>query len=92
MSYHNEMMNIQSAVEDYDYMGCQVYSYNEGHLDARHAAAEIALKADKEIAELFKCVRRLRRVIAFTRMDTEDRESANEAMIASYELSKRIDQ
>ncbi len=52
MSYHNEMMNIQSAVEDYDYMGCQVYSYNEGHLDARHAAAEIASKADKEIAEL----------------------------------------
>lgn len=44
MSYHNEIMNLATSA--------QSLLYKEGHRDARHAAAEIALKADAKIEQL----------------------------------------
>jgi len=56
MNLHNEIMNIQvdrvrmldqlNFVSDYD------TAYKLGHRDARHSAAEMALKADARIEEL----------------------------------------
>ena len=43
MTYHNRIMNIKMIGGE---------GYKEGHRDARHAAAEIALEADAEIEEL----------------------------------------
>jgi hypothetical protein len=46
MSYHARMMNIRKGQ-----FGNRPH-YQEGHRDARHAAAEIALEADAEIERL----------------------------------------
>lgn len=45
MSYHREIMNIRRADVGPDTYAC-------GHKDARHAAAEIAVKAEAEIEQL----------------------------------------
>lgn len=59
MRYHNRMMSIQHPphVEDWDYK--TRITYKEGHRDARHAAAEIALSADAEIEQLQARVEKL---------------------------------
>ncbi len=50
VDYHNRIMNIQSDVEDQDYESRIIYK--TGYRDARHAAAEIALEAERVIEEL----------------------------------------
>lgn len=55
MSLHNEIMNIKCDTEGMTGINL-ILAYKRGHRDARHAAAELVLKADKEIsyaAELF---------------------------------------
>lgn len=56
MNLHNEIMNIQCDSNDectYKY-GQEHHhtSYKLGHRDARHAAAELSLKAEARIEEL----------------------------------------
>lgn len=60
MNLHNEIMNIRvdTKIKENDYTdvdGCVDsgwISYKEGHRDARHAAAELSLKAEARIEEL----------------------------------------
>jgi len=56
MNLHNEIMSIQSDPVKYVYEQ-QQNAYNSGHRDARHAAAELALKADAEIDRLKSILR-----------------------------------
>lgn len=53
MNLHNEIMNIP-VPSDFDYADFpnKVYAYKSGHRDARHAAAELSLKAEARIEEL----------------------------------------
>jgi hypothetical protein len=56
MSLHNEIMNIPASSVAY-WSEQNAMAYKEGHRDARHAAAELALKGDEAleaIAELAK--------------------------------------
>lgn len=48
MDLHSEIMNIPTVVGTYNDEFC----YKLGHRDARHAAAELSLKADARIEEL----------------------------------------
>lgn len=51
MDLHSEIMNIK--VDDDHELDHDAYiSYKLGHRDARHAAAELSLKADARIEEL----------------------------------------
>ena len=53
MNLHNEIMNIQMPTDfDYADFHSKVYAYKSGHRDARHAAAELSLKAEARIEEL----------------------------------------
>lgn len=53
MNLHNQIMNIP-VPSDFDYADFpnKVYAYKSGHHDARHAAAELSLKAEARIEEL----------------------------------------
>lgn len=51
MDYHGRIMNIECVVPDAIPSDPSV-SFKYGHRDARHAAAEIALEADQNIANL----------------------------------------
>ena len=52
-NYHNRIMNIQTNEEKYESMeGLSKHAFKLGHRDARHAAAEIALEAEREIENL----------------------------------------
>lgn len=53
MDLHSEVMNIP-VPRDFDYSDfhSKVHAYKSGHRDARHAAAELALKADARIEVL----------------------------------------
>jgi len=48
MSYHKKIMNIRCDA--------QSVLYREGHRDARHDAAALALEADNTIAELLEAL------------------------------------
>lgn len=54
MNLHNQIMNIQIDEKTvwHKYGTDGSYAYKEGHRDARHAAAELSLKADARIDEL----------------------------------------
>jgi len=54
MNLHGQMMNIAVAPEATRMLctASQVLAYKEGHRDARHDAAELALKADACIEAL----------------------------------------
>jgi hypothetical protein len=45
MSFHGKMMNLPMTLDARD-AGPYANGYKQGHKDARHAAAELALKAD----------------------------------------------
>lgn len=51
MSLHDEIMNIKCEPDDVT----DPISYRRGHGSARHAAAELAIKADAEIGWLMVC-------------------------------------
>ena len=48
MNLHNQIMNIQTRIGTYNDEFC----YKLGHRDARHAAAELAMKYDALIDDL----------------------------------------
>ena len=53
MSLHNEIMNLPcDPSHANDEFADRRFAYKFGHRDARHAAADLALKADAEIAQL----------------------------------------
>ena len=59
MNLHNEIMNIpvpKSVIHNLEHPDCKdmfsAHSYKIGHRDARHAAAELSLKAEARIEEL----------------------------------------
>lgn len=53
MNLHNEIMNIPVKHQRVDFQDQGFYlMYKEGHRDARHAAAELSLKAEARIEEL----------------------------------------
>jgi hypothetical protein len=52
MSLHNEIMNIQGKPEQHEFRFSHAIAYKTGHRDARHAAAEMALKKDALIEKL----------------------------------------
>tara|TARA_Y100000593_G_scaffold94032_1_gene191307 strand:+ start:72979 stop:73266 length:288 start_codon:yes stop_codon:yes gene_type:complete len=53
MSLHNDIMNIQNTRYDPAFTeGVRLAMYNQGHKDARHSAAELALTYEKREAEL----------------------------------------
>jgi hypothetical protein len=59
MSMHQEIMNIpvpKSVIHNLEHPDCKdmfsAHSYKIGHRDARHAAAELSLKAEARIEEL----------------------------------------
>lgn len=53
MNLHNEIMNIPVPSNvDYSSPATKVIAYKFGHRDARHAAAELSLKAEARIGEL----------------------------------------
>jgi hypothetical protein len=58
MNLHGQMMNLQAP----DYTGLMAhadYAAKIGHRDARHAAAELALKADAEIEGLCAALKQI---------------------------------
>jgi len=57
MNLHNEIMNIQERKGTYN----DEYCYKLGHRDARHAAAELSLKAEARIEELEAEIDKLKR-------------------------------
>ena len=54
MNLHNLIMNIPCVSASSG--STKKANYNEGHRDARHAAAELALTADAEIVKLRKAL------------------------------------
>lgn len=52
MNLHNQIMNIPTDVDFTDWSDHDRQSYKRGHRDARHAAAELSLKAEARIEEL----------------------------------------
>lgn len=55
MNLHNEIMNIQidtNKIVPKHISPVGNHAYKEGHRDARHAAAELSLKAESRIKEL----------------------------------------
>ena len=53
MSLHDDIMNIPAGRTDDTFVdNMDRYFYKEGHRDARHAAAELAIEADKTIEEM----------------------------------------
>ncbi len=52
MNLHNEIMNIPTDIDFTDWSAHDRQSYKRGHRDARHAAAELSLKAEARIDEL----------------------------------------
>lgn len=60
MNLHNEIMNIP-VPSDFDYADFpnKVYAYKSGHRDARHAGAELSLKAEARIEELEEALKEL---------------------------------
>ena len=66
MNLHNEVMNIpvpKSVIHNLEHPDCKdmfsAHSYKIGHRDARHAAAELSLKAEARIEELEDMLSRL---------------------------------
>ena len=61
MHLHSAIMNIRVDEQNlfYKYGNESLYAYKEGHRDARHAAAELSLKADARIEELKAAISRL---------------------------------
>lgn len=66
MNLHNEIVNIQvphSVTHNLEHPNCKdmfsAYSYKIGHRDARHAAAELSLKAEARIDELEEIISKL---------------------------------
>lgn len=51
-SLHNAIMNLPCCDARASDAGLGVIAYKFGHRDARHAAAELAIQADKRIEEL----------------------------------------
>lgn len=49
MKLHDKIMNLPSKHDNRQF----AIAYKEGHRDARHAAAELALKYDSLIVKLF---------------------------------------
>lgn len=61
MNLHNEIMNIQidtNKIVPKHISPVGNHAYKEGHRDARHAAAELSLKADARIEELEEALRK----------------------------------
>ena len=56
MNLHGQIMNLQCKPANMDAEPNQKLAYKVGHRDARHAAAELALKADAEIERLRKAL------------------------------------
>jgi hypothetical protein len=52
MNLHNEIMNIPAMVPTEALVDGKSFAYKIGHRDARHAAAELSLKAEARIEEL----------------------------------------
>lgn len=52
MNLHNQIMNIPTDIDFTDWSDHDRQSYKRGHRDARHAAAELSLKAEARIEEL----------------------------------------
>ena len=52
MDLHGQIMRIRANVTADGKFRHRSDEYNEGHRDARHAAAELALKADAEIKRM----------------------------------------
>ena len=65
MSYHNEIMNIPAEMGGgmFIYPSREVLFFKTGHREARHAAAEIAMHADKRIEALEKALRNARSLL-----------------------------
>ena len=66
MNLHSEIMNIpvpHSVTHNLEHPDCKdmfsAYSYKIGHRDARHAAAELSLKAEARIDELEEIISKL---------------------------------
>ena len=66
MNLHNEIMNIpvpKSVIHNLEHPDCKdmfsAHSYKIGHRDARHAAAELSLKAEARIEELEEALKGL---------------------------------
>lgn len=58
MSLHNDIMNLICKEPEVRSYGAEPhYAYKLGHRDARHAAAELSLKADERIDELVYALR-----------------------------------
>lgn len=64
MNFHNEMMNIPIDYSDWKATK-ETNTYAMGHRDARHAAAEIAIKADERIEALERALRGLLDNVSF---------------------------
>lgn len=59
MNLHNEIMNIPTEIDFRDWSDHDRQSYKRGHRDARHAAAELSLKAEARIEELEEALKEL---------------------------------
>ena len=87
MDLHSEIMNISVKHET---ISCEVGNprdYKLGHRDARHAAAELSLKADARIDELEKALNKFLIQSAPLREEWADMDDA--ANFASYVLENK---
>ena len=60
MNLHNEIMNLPAKPYP-GYDDKQLMAYKYGHKDARHAAAELALKAEEQIEMLRDALQQCKR-------------------------------
>lgn len=72
-SLHDRIVNIPINEEcESGFIGSWQRGYRQGHRDARHAAAELALEADAVRDELVKALRLLVDLLPDPELDTDD--------------------
>lgn len=88
MSYQANIMNIPCRDEKAgaeEHAGCSAYlAYKHGHRDARHEAAEIAVEADREIAEAAKLLAKAKESMAQIAAEADTRIAALESALAAW--------
>ncbi len=88
MKLHAEIMNLQAKPPKVNSTNYEL-AFKEGHRDARHASAELAIKAD-QLAEVVKAVMEWRVDIP-SRGDLRDCDKSREALKALADALKRYE-
>ena len=64
MSLHNDIMNIQVPAEIKDQKAGDRIVYKNGHRDARHEAAELALTYENLVQEAYDALKQVNKIVS----------------------------